>query len=429
MTYQETLGYLYEVTPMFQQRGAEAYKPGLHATLLLAEAYGHPERAFRTIHVAGTNGKGSVSHALASVLMAAGYKVGLFTSPHLVDFSERIRVDGRPIDRDFVCRWVAEAGGVIEQVAPSFFELTFVMAMDYFRAEGVEVAVIEAGMGGRMDSTNIISPMLSIVTNVSYDHMQFLGSSLAEIASHKAGIMRDGVPLLLGRSTPEVVEVFRREAAKLEKALWWEVAEAPLYQAVSIEEEYNVYEGTPWGRLLLDLPGVQQLENAAVIFRALALLSSELNIDDEAIREGLRELRMRTGLRGRWQRLSLVPKVYIDTAHNKDGIQAIMQQLQRQHYAQLHIVFGMARDKEVSEVLQLLPKEARYYYVQAEGARALPRLELEREAAKLGLEGKAYPSVLEGYEAALATAQAEDLIFVGGSNFVIGDLLKGIEMV
>ena len=377
MDYQNTLTYLYNSVPMFQQVGGSAYKEGLENTRILDEHFGHPHRSFRTIHVAGTNGKGSCSHTLAAILQEAGYRVGLYTSPHLVDFRERIRINGSPIPEEYVVHFVEKERDFFEPLHPSFFELTTAMAFRYFADEKVDVAVIEVGLGGRLDCTNIIHPDLCIITNISFDHTQFLGDTLAKIAGEKAPV------------------VFAEERMN------------------------NDYPG-----LKTELQGLYQLKNTRTILTALPLLKEAgYRIDERSVRNGFARVCELTGLMGRWQKLQESPTLICDTGHNVGGITYIVEQLKQQTYRQLHIIIGMVNDKDISGVLALLPKDAVYYFTKASVKRALPEEELCRLAAQAGLQGNCYPDVPAAVTAAQEKSHPEDFIFVGGSSFIVADLL------
>ncbi len=409
MDYQETLKYLYEQVPMFQRVGGAAYKEGLDNTLTLDAHFGHPHHSFRTIHVAGTNGKGSVSHTLAAVLQSAGYKTGLYTSPHLVDFRERIRINGTPISKDYVVSFVEHERSFFEPLCPSFFELATAMAFKYFVDEQVDVAVIEVGLGGRLDCTNIITPDLSIITNISFDHVQFLGNTLAKIAGEKAGIIKKGIPVVIGETTPETKPVFMAKATEVG---------APIYFAE--ENNREDYPGVEY-----ELKGIYQEKNKRTLFTALPLLKEAgYHFDEENVREGFAHLVELTGLMGRWQKLHDHPTLVCDTGHNVGGITYVVEQLRQQSCHQLHIVIGMVNDKDISGVLALLPKEAKYYFTQASVKRALPAKQLLHLATEAGLKGKAYASVKNAVKAAMKESLPEDFIFVGGSNFIVADLLE-----
>ena len=409
MNYQETLTYLYEQVPMFQRVGGSAYKEGLDNTWTLDAHFGHPHQSFRTIHVAGTNGKGSVSHTLAAVLQSAGYKTGLYTSPHLVDFRERIRINGTPISKEYVIDFVERERSFFEPLHPSFFELATAMAFRYFADEQVDVAVIEVGLGGRLDCTNIIKPDLSIITNISFDHVQFLGDTLAKIATEKAGIIKPHTPVVIGETTPETKPVFLAKAAEVD---------APIFFAE--ENDREDYPGVEY-----ELKGIYQEKNKHTLFTALPLLKEAgYHIDEETVREGFAHVVELTGLMGRWQKLHDHPTLVCDTGHNVGGIKYVAEQLKQQPCHELQIIIGMVNDKDISGVLALLPKKATYYFTQASVKRALPAEELYKLATEAGLRGDAYPDVKSAVEAALQKSLPEDFIFVGGSNFIVADLLE-----
>lgn len=408
MNYQDTLSYLYNSTPLFQHVGASAYKEGLSNTLELDNHFHNPHRSFRSIHIAGTNGKGSCSHTLAAILQESGYKVGLYTSPHLIDFRERIRVNGKPIPEEYVIRFVAEERSFFESLHPSFFEVTTAMAFRYFADEEVDVAVVEVGLGGRLDCTNIILPDLSIITNISFDHVQFLGNTLEKIAVEKAGIIKQGVPVVVGETLPETKPVFIRKA---------QTENAPLF---FVEED--VREDYP--DLECELKGLYQEKNRRTILTAVRVLrKSGYRLSEKAVRSGFARVCELTGLMGRWQQLQANPTIVCDTGHNVAGISYVVEQLRRQKYKQLHIVMGMVNDKDIDGVLELLPREATYYFTKASVQRAMHEDELTKRATAKGLQGNSYPDVVSAICAAIQKSLPEDFIFVGGSSFVVADLL------
>lgn len=408
MDYQNTLSYLYNSAPMFQQVGSSAYKEGLENTLALDKHFEHPHHSFRSIHVAGTNGKGSCSHTIAAILQEAGYRVGLYTSPHLVDFRERIRVNGQPISEEYVIHFVEKERTFFEPLQPSFFELTTAMAFRYFADERVDVAVIEVGLGGRLDCTNIIRPDLCIITNISFDHTQFLGDTLEKIAREKAGIIKNGIPVIIGETTPETKPVFLKKAQE---------ANAPIYFAE--ENDREDYPG-----IECELKGIYQKKNTRTILTALPLLKEAgYHLDEQSVRGGFAHVVELTGLMGRWQKLQDSPTLICDTGHNVGGIAYIVEQLRQQSYRQLHIVIGMVNDKDIRGVLALLPQEATYYFTKASVKRALPENELQELAATVGLQGTCYPDVPTAVLAAQKESLPEDFIFVGGSSFIVADLL------
>lgn len=407
MNYNETIDYLFHSTPVFEKIGAKAYKPGLQTTEELDAHFGHPHKLFKTIHVAGTNGKGSCSHTLAAILQSQGYKVGLFTSPHLVDFRERIRVNGECISEQFVIDFVAEHRSFFEPLHPSFFELTTAMAFKYFAEQQVDIAVIEVGLGGRLDCTNIITPLLSVITNISFDHTQFLGNTLAQIAGEKAGIIKPGVAVVVGEYLPETKPVFKEVANQ---------KHAPILFAQDQDFSYDVD---------LELKGSYQEKNKKTIFTALSQLQQMMSISNDAIQQGFAHVCELTGLRGRWEKLNNAPLTICDTGHNLAGWQYLASQIEAVEAPVKHIVFGMVDDKDVDGVLQILPKTGtKFYWAQASTHRAIPVEKLAEIAAKHGLDGKTYHSVKEAFKAANEQAMKDDFIFVGGSSYVVADLLS-----
>lgn len=425
MNYQETLTYLYNSAPLFQQVGSAAYKEGLENTYALDAYFGHPHRSFRTIHVAGTNGKGSCSHTLAAILQSAGYRVGLYTSPHLADFRERIRVNGTPVPESFVIDFVEKHSSFFEPLHPSFFELTTAMAFHYFALQQVDVAVIEVGLGGRLDCTNIIQPDLCVITNISFDHTQFLGNTLAKIAGEKAGIIKPHTPVVIGETTPETKPVFKAKAEQEEAPIVFAEEEHLLLDARHDESGQYIYQTADYADLKGELGGLCQEKNTNTLLSAIRQLKQAgYRFGEADVRNGFARVCELTGLQGRWQRLASRPAVVCDTGHNVGGIQYIVKQLSFQHYRRLHIVIGMVNDKDIRGVLALLPTDATYYFTQASVKRALPAEEMQRQASAFGLQGNAYPNVKTALEAALAQADAEDFVFVGGSSFIVADLLS-----
>ena len=407
MNYSETITYLYQRTPLFQQVGAGAYKEGLTNSLLLDEHLGHPHRLFRSIHVAGTNGKGSCSHTLAAILQSAGYRVGLYTSPHLVDFRERIRVNGVPVSEQYVVDFVERERSFFEPLHPSFFELTTAMAFRYFADCHVDVAVVEVGLGGRLDCTNLISPDLSVITNISFDHTQFLGHTLAAIAREKAGIIKPHTPVVVGEVLPETRSVFEQQAQAME---------APLYFA---EEQSLLYADVE-----MELKGCYQQKNRATVLTAIPLLQQAgYRVGEAEVRRGFAQVVELTGLQGRWQQLQDAPRMVCDTGHNVGGIRYVAEQLKSQHCRTLRMVMGMVNDKDIRGVLALLPRQAVYYFTQASVKRALPVEEFARLAMEAGLQGSCYPDVASAVRAAQKESLPEDFIFVGGSSYIVADLL------
>ena len=416
MTYNQAVQYLFDSAPMFQNVGAAAYKEGLGGTLALDEHFGHPHRSYRTIHVGGTNGKGSVCHTLAAILQAQGYRVGLYTSPHLVDFRERIRVNGKMISKKRVIEFVEDLkASLLEgrlEGGYSFFELATALAFKYFEEQKVDFAVIEVGLGGRLDCTNIITPILSVITNISFDHVQFLGDTLPKIASEKAGIIKPGIPVCIGENiNPEVKAVFQNKADE---------AGAPITFA-----EESPLQFPFWGSDFKPaLTGLCQEKNTRTILTSVRLLrESGIEISEKAIERGFAEVCTMTGLMGRWQILSKKPLTICDTAHNVGGLQYIFRHLASIPHQRLHLVIGMVSDKDVNTVLTLVPKDAICYFTQASVNRAMPAEELTRRAKAIGMQGATYTDVASAYDSALSNASADDIIYIGGSTFVVADLL------
>ena len=414
MNYRQTVEYLYSVVPSFQKVGTAGYKEGLSNTLALDEHFGHPHRNFKTVHVAGTNGKGSCSHTLAAMLQASGLKVGLYTSPHLVDFRERIRVNGKCISKKRVIEFVRDERDFFEPLSPSFFELTTALAFKYFAEKQVDIAVVEVGLGGRFDCTNIITPEVSVITNISFDHTQFLGNTLAEIAGEKAGIIKPGVPVVIGETTPETKPVFERIAAERHAPIHF--AEKALCTA-KISSEANT--------LLphFELKGNYQENNLYTILTAAWLL----NIPEKAIVEGLEHVCEMTGLMGRWQTLKKHPLVICDTGHNVGGWQYVSKQIAAQPCKQLRMVFGMVDDKDIDTVMDMLPHNAVYYWTQASTKRAIPAEKVQEKGENHHLEGNVFHNVKDAYEAVLIESDKEDFIFVGGSSYIVSDLLEHLN--
>ncbi len=429
MTYEETIEYLYNSVPMFQKVGATAYKEGLDNTLELDRHFGHPHRKFKSIHVAGTNGKGSCSHTISAILQAEGYKVGLYTSPHLIDFRERIKINGQPLSRDYVVDFVEKERTFFEPLHPSFFELTTAMAFKYFAEQEVDYAVIEVGLGGRLDCTNIISPILSVITNISFDHTQFLGNTLAKIAAEKAGIIKPQTPVVIGEHNEETRPVFERKAEKEKAPLCFAQDEAEIISVETVKEGKGLYyETRTYGRLYGELSGIYQEKNTNTVVSTVRQLKlSGIAISDESVRKGLATAASSTGLRGRWETLRENPKVVCDTGHNTGGWQYLSQQIKAQKCRTLRIVFGMVDDKDIDTVCGMLPKEAVYYFTQATTKRAIPAERVRKDAEACGLAGETFPTVKEAYAKALADAAADDFVFVGGSSYIVADLLASLE--
>ena len=435
MNYAETCEYLFNQMPMFERQGASGYKEGLANTLALDEHFGHSHQSYVTIHVGGTNGKGSVSHTIASILQESGYCVGLYTSPHLVDFRERIRVNGIPISKNYVVDFVEEERSFFEPLHPSFFEVTTAMAFKYFKDRNVDIAIIEVGLGGRLDCTNIITPLVSVITNISYDHTQFLGNTLAEIAGEKAGIIKKGVPVIIGESNEETRPVFEAKAREMNAPIVFAEDKPEIASAEPTSDGGMLYHTPCFGDITGDLGGIYQQKNLNTVFFALNAIAQKgflCECKDEVnkkkclteLLQGIAHVKDNTGLMGRWQVIQNTPKVVCDTGHNVGGWQYLSAQLSSVSCQSMHIIFGMVDDKDINGVLDLLPKNAQYYFTKANNHRALNETVLSDLASKHGLVGKTYPSVFEAYNAAKAVASNNDFIFVGGSSYIVGDFLK-----
>lgn len=413
---------------MFTRVGVSAFKKDLHNIIAMCDQLNNPQNKFKTIHIGGTNGKGSTSHMLAAVLQKAGYKTGLYTSPHLKDFRERIRINGKMIPKHFVTDFVQRQNPLIEELGPSFFEVTVAMAFSYFALEKVDVAIIEVGLGGRLDSTNIIIPELSVITNISLDHTNILGDTLEAIATEKAGIIKTNVPVIIGEKDPETQKVFLEKARETNSELIF----ADQQLSITGSERKNKYLTVSITRnnqsvfkdLQLDLTGSYQLKNIrTTVSSLLKLIDMGYSIREEAIYSALRNVKSLTGLQGRWQTLHKNPLIICDTGHNIAGIKEVIKNIKETHYATLHIVIGMVKDKDISGVLKLLPVQAQYYFCQPNLERALQAEELARQAGEHGLTGAVFPTVLLAYHAAKNAAHTDDMIFVGGSTFVVAEVL------
>jgi dihydrofolate synthase/folylpolyglutamate synthase len=417
---------------MFQRIGPAAYKHSLENSLRLDEIYKNPHKQYSTVHIAGTNGKGSVSHMLAAIFQSAGYNTGLFTSPHLVDFRERIRINGRMIPKSFVTRWVSGFRKDNPVFEPSFFELTAEMAFDYFADRVVDIAVIETGLGGRLDSTNIITPEASVITNISWDHASLLGNSLREIASEKAGIIKKGIPVIISQRQPEVEVVFREKAKEMSAPIFFASDEYTAENGTQTSDASQVFHFSRNGimryrQLRTDLTGIYQRLNIPAVLQTVDILVSKgWKIDEKAVYEGLSNVTGLTGLQGRWQVLGTSPLVVCDTGHNEEGIREVAEQLRRTPYQTLHFILGLVADKDTSHILPLLPKEACYYFTRAAIPRALDESILKEKAAGHHLAGKSFRSVAEAFRTAMESAGPDDVVFIGGSNFVVAEVLTGM---
>jgi dihydrofolate synthase/folylpolyglutamate synthase len=430
MTYEETLHYLYTSTPVFEHTGASAYKPGLATSLALDDYLGNPHKDYDIIHVAGTNGKGSVCHLLAAILQAAGYKVGLYTSPHLVDYRERIRVNGEMIPKEYIVDFVEQHRAFFELLHPSFFELTSTMAFDYFRFREVDIAIIEVGLGGRLDSTNIITPIISVITSISEDHTQLLGETLGEIAYEKAGIIKPGVPVVVG-AIPEdaIIDVIIKKAAEMEASLYYIGNEKVLAgEAHLVEEKEWYYDTADYGQLFGQLTGIPQIANTQTVLcvlRVLANLYIDIDIPREAVRNGFEHVVDLTGLQGRWQEVLPAPYTIVDTGHNPGAWKLLNYQLTMciASYRILYMVIGLSADKDIDSILKEMPKYGFYMFTQASTGRALPVGELAARGKSAGLVGIACDTVTDAVRQAMCVADENDMVFIGGSNFVVAEAL------
>ncbi|RWX02624.1 bifunctional folylpolyglutamate synthase/dihydrofolate synthase [Flavobacterium cerinum] len=404
MTYKETVEWMFNQLPVYQHQGASAYKKDLTNTLLLTAHLGNPERDIKTIHIAGTNGKGSVSNMLASILQEAGYKTGLYTSPHLKDFRERIKINGEDISEEFVCRFIEKNKPFFDKQELSFFEMTVGLAFAYFKEEEVDIAIIETGMGGRLDSTNVITPLVSVITNIGMDHTQFLGDTLTAIAGEKAGIIKPNVSVVVGEYTDVTKPVFLAKAQE---------CSTPIYFASD-----EVMEDYP-----SDMTGDYQKQNKKTVVKTIEALQQYFPVSDESLKSGLLHVAQNTGFKGRWQQIHSNPTAIADTAHNSHGLKIVMAQLQKQKFDILRIVFGVVNDKDLVEILPLLPKNALFYFCRPNLSRGLDALVLQTAAKEFGLIGQVYNSVSEAYESALKASADNDFIYVGGSTFVVAEIL------
>lgn len=427
MTYQETLHYLFTRLPMFSRIGTDAYKKDLTNTIRLCGALGDPQKKFKTIHIAGTNGKGSTSHMLAAILQTAGYKTGLYTSPHLKDFRERIKINGQVCSEEFVIDFTERIKPLINEIEPSFFEITVAMAFDHFAKQGVDVAVIEVGLGGRLDSTNIITPELSVITNIGWDHMNLLGDTLEKIATEKAGIIKKGIPAVIGEVIPETRSVFDSYATSApliyaQERRWmagWDY-EHHLLKVEVVDKANNEHL-----HYQLDLPGIYQTKNLLTVLEAAHQLHLQgWRTDTATIQKALQHVKKLTGLHGRWELIQNNPAVILDVGHNVDGVKQLSRQLELTDYDHLHIITGMVKDKDVDAVLALLPQDATYYFTQAQIPRALDAVTLQQKAAGHLLIGNTYPNVNEALQHALAHAHKNDLVLVCGSVFLVGEVKR-----
>lgn len=424
--YEETLDFLYSNLPMFQRIGAAALKPDLTNTLKLCAVLGNPQNKFKSIHVAGTNGKGSTSHMLASIFQSAGYRTGLYTSPHLKSFTERIRVNGEEIDQDFIVDFVSRMKPAMAEVEPSFFEITVAMAFEYFVLSEVDIAIVEVGLGGRLDATNVIVPELSVITNIGWDHKDLLGDTLEKIAAEKAGIIKTHVPVIVSERQPNIDAVFQERAEQLHTTIHFASDEYDVQQhatggrvALTIAKDNQIL----YTDLVLPLQGYYQRKNIAGVLKTVAMMRDlGWKISDQQLYEGLERVTTQTGLKGRWQILNTKPLTVCDTGHNVEGMREVVAQIEAQPYRRLFMIIGMVKDKDIRDVLRLLPKDASYYFCQAKIPRAMDAPALAELANDAGLNGVVMPDVNNALEAARKEAQEDDMIFVGGSTFVVAEI-------
>ncbi|MBK7182228.1 MAG: bifunctional folylpolyglutamate synthase/dihydrofolate synthase [Bacteroidetes bacterium] len=429
MNYQQTLDYMYSQLPMFQRIGSAAYKDNLDNTIAICKLLNNPETKFKSIHVAGTNGKGSTSHMLASILQSAGYRVGLYTSPHLKDFRERIKINGELIPENYVIDFVSTYKNDFEKIQPSFFEMTVGLAFDYFANSNIDIAVVEVGLGGRLDSTNVITPELSIITNISFDHTALLGNTLEKIAIEKAGIIKKGIPVVIGETHPETKSIFETKskyASIVFADQLFETKKIHLDNKENFFLEMDVFknEAMYLEKLQSELLGKYQQKNIPTVLAAIEQLATKgFSITEQHIREGIKTVIRQTGLLGRWQILSTTPLTIADTGHNEAGIKEVLDQIQLTPHQQLHFVIGMVNDKDITTILKMLPKNAIYYFCKAAIPRALPAKELAEQANSIGLNGKTFNSVKEALTTAQNSAKQKDLVFVGGSTFIVAEVV------
>lgn len=434
MTYNEACEYLYKQTPMFERQGASGYKEGLDNSLALDEHFGYPHKNYRCIHIAGTNGKGSCAHTLAAILQSCGYKVGLYTSPHLTDFSERIRINSQPISEDYVVDFVEKEKSYFSPLHPSFFEVVTAMAFKYFADSQIDIAVVEVGLGGRLDCTNIITPILSIITNIGLDHTQFLGTSLEQIAMEKGGIIKEGVPVIIGETTPETRPIFKAIADEMNAPITF--AEDTC-EVKSILPSANgiMYQTVNFGQLKGELGGIYQEKNTNTILHAIKALedmdlmypcqsNENLPCQNKEVREGFGKVCELTGLQGRWQVIKDSPLTICDTGHNVEGWRYLSKQLKKVNCQQMHIMFGMVDDKDVEGVIALLPENAHYYFTKSSNDRSLSENVINLYATQRGLHGDIFSDVVTAYEAIKRNTTKEDFVFIGGSSYIVADFLK-----
>ncbi len=428
MNYDQTIDYLFNKLPMYQRIGGAAYKADLSNTLRLCELLNHPEEKFRSVHIAGTNGKGSTSHLLASILQEAGLKTGLYTSPHYTDFRERIKINGQMIPETLVTNFIEKFRQDFEAIGLSFFEMTVGLAFDWFAQEAVDIAIIETGLGGRLDSTNVLTPLVSVITNIGMDHMRFLGDTLSAIAREKAGIIKPGIPVVIGESQDEVMEEFLEKATRQQAPISFADQNRKI-EALAPSDGYNPIRILTNDQEFLNISqfplfGSFQRRNLATALETISKLKNDIpEISNESIQRGVSNVIVNTGLKGRWQILQKNPLVIADSGHNREGIRQVVENINQTPHNKLHMVFGMVNDKDISTILKMLPASAEYYFCKADIPRGLDASELSAQAADFGLMGKPYESVNAAYEAAKNNSTANDLIFIGGSTFVVAEVV------
>ena len=428
MNYNETLKYLFSQLPMYQRIGKAAYKADLNVTIELLNILDNPQNKFKSIHIAGTNGKGSVAHLIASVLQSAGLKTGLYTSPHLRDFRERIKINGKMIEEDYVIDFVEENKLNFEKIQPSFFEMTVGMAFQYFTDEKIDIAVVEVGMGGRLDSTNVLKPELSVITNIGLDHTQFLGNSIENIAKEKAEIIKPKTSVVIGETQPQIKNIFTEKAKEKNCRIYFADEHFKLKKVQTPNSDFNVFDAWKDNEIFIEslkipLLGEYQTKNLTTCLQALDILKNKFDLDNNIIRSGIEDVISNTGIIGRWQKLNNNPLTICDTGHNIDGIKSIVSQISNLSFNKLHFVLGVVNDKNIDSILQILPQNAIYYFCKADIPRGLNQDELKNKAFKSGLNGKSYNSVRKAYESASNNAGFNDLVFVGGSTFVVAEVV------
>jgi dihydrofolate synthase/folylpolyglutamate synthase len=423
--YEDYLDIMFKSLPMYQRQGKAAYKPDLNRTLEIDALFEHPHTKYKTIHIAGTNGKGSVSHTLASILQEEGYKVGLYTSPHLKDFRERIRINGTMISKEWISQFMGKNLSKFQELEASFFEMTVALAFEYFKDNNIDIAVIETGMGGRLDSTNIITPELSIITNIGFDHTAFLGTTIPEIATEKAGIIKKNVPLISGSKNDITNSTFQKKAKEVGSKM---IIANDIYKIKNLQIKDNLIQidasdGKETKKIISDLSGIYQKENLITVIAAIDELRKKINISDAALARGLRNVKKNTGLQGRWQKLNDTPITYCDVAHNEDGLRYVMQQLKQLKYDKLYFVLGVVNDKDLEKILPLFPKTAHYIFTQASIPRSLDVNILANKANSYGLKGEIIENIPEAFSHAKSLATNNDAIFIGGSTFTVAEIL------